>query len=249
MRLPKVSSLILGIFASMYSAFQKIFLLTLVFGNTLWESIDQFSAFVLKQFSISTAANLKISWWLIGIYGSIHLLGGIAAGIIAGRLPAWITKLSERNDIPALQFQNNSSRGNIDQNKNKKKKRRWWKKPTGIIILTFPVVMVSLSYIFPEFGKNKVYEIVNMIIRSLLIVFVWFTFVAPLILKFFKRLIDKKRIIYSSEIDEIISLFPHLRTIINESWKISATQKGLNRLKAFLSYAFVLLILADFETE
>jgi hypothetical protein len=244
-RFPKVSSLFLGIIASMYSAFQKIVVLTLVFGNTLWESIDQFAVFVIKQFYSSVQTDIKFSYWILGIYISIHLLGGIIAGIIAGRLPNWIKHLSEKEDIPSLRFTNNGSFGIMGKSKNKRK-RRWWKRPSGIVILIFSFTIALLSYIFPFFGKNKIYDILIMILRSLLIVFVWFTFAAPFLLKLFRKFIAKKKIIYAEEIDEIVGLFPHLKIIINESWKISASSKGLHRIKSFLSYAFVFLILSDF---
>ena len=51
----KISPIILGFFSLLFSAFQKIIILTLVFGMTLWESIDIFFHFYL------------ISWYPIQI--------------------------------------------------------------------------------------------------------------------------------------------------------------------------------------
>ena len=44
---PAVSALFLGVITSLLSAFQKIILLTLVFGNNLWVSINEFFNFLI----------------------------------------------------------------------------------------------------------------------------------------------------------------------------------------------------------
>ncbi len=245
-RFPGMSSLFLGIFAASYSAVQKVIVLTLVFGFTLWESLDQFGESVMKIF-FPHSTGIRISLLIIGIYSAIHLAGGIAAGIIAGRLPVWIDSSFPKNKRAVYNF-NLLQANDARKNKNKRN-RKWWKRPTGIFIVIFSVVFALLTYFFPFFGKNKIADVTIMIIRSVLIVFLWFTFVAPFLLKLFRKFIDRKRNIYTDEINSIIFLFPQLRYLVKESWKNSKSLKGIKRLKHFIVFTFILLIFAEPEAK
>jgi hypothetical protein len=244
---PRTSSLLLGILASSYSAVQKVIVLTIVFGFTLWESLDQFGESIVKIF-FPNSQGIKLSLWIIGIYSIIHLIGGIIAGIIAGRLPEWMIKFIVENEKEIKSF----SLVEIEEKNNKSKgkgKRRWWKRPSGILILFFSIVFALLTYIFPFFGKNKISEIIIMIIRSVLIVFLWFTFAAPYLLKLFRKFVEKKKNIYTTEINNAILLFPKLRYLVNENWKRSDSLKGLKRIKHFLISTITILIFSEIETE
>ncbi|RJP66170.1 MAG: hypothetical protein C4539_11695 [Ignavibacteriales bacterium] len=246
-RFPGTSSLLLGILASSYSAVQKVVVLTIVFGFTLWESLDQFGESVMKIF-FPHSTGIRISLLIIGIYSAIHMAGGIASGIIAGRLPIWMKKFITENEkeinsfsLKEIEEKNNKSKG--------KSKRRWWKRPSGILILSFSVIFALLTYIFPFFGKNTISEVIIMIIRSVLIVFLWFTFAAPYLLKLFRKFVEKKKNIYTTEINNVIILFPRLRYLVNENWKRSDSLKGLKRIKHFVITTITILIFSDIETE
>ena len=65
-----ISSLILGIITLLQSSLQKIVLLTFVFGNVLWESIDIFGNFVINQMSFLpvVSEDINFSYWMISIY-------------------------------------------------------------------------------------------------------------------------------------------------------------------------------------
>ncbi len=244
-RFPGMSSLFLGIFAASYSAVQKVIVLTLVFGFTLWESLDQFGESVMKIF-FPNSIGIRISLLIIGAYSAIHLAVGIAAGIIAGRLPVWMKKFINENEKAI----NNFSLSEVEEKNNKKKskiKKRWWKRPSGYLILSFSVIFALLTYLFPFFGKNKISEVIIMIIRSVLIVFLWFTFVAPYLLKLFRKFVEKKKNIYTTEINNVILLFPKLRYLVSENWKRSASLIGLKRIKHFLISTITILIFSDIE--
>ena len=56
-----------------FFSLQKLLTLQILFGNSLWESIDAFSAFIAKQFGLT---DIKISAVLITIYISLHIISG-----------------------------------------------------------------------------------------------------------------------------------------------------------------------------
>jgi len=234
----KIAAILLGIFSLLFSALQKVFILTIVFGNTLWESIDIFSNFIIKQFFLEDGISLSFSYLLIGIYITIHVTGGIITGIIGGKLPLWIENFSGEID-----YSNISNDLESDSNNKKKRRRKgWFQKKTGIALILFSTVLILLSYISPEMEKNLALRIIVMFIRSILITLFWFVIVSPLAMKLLQKFLNNKKSTYSTEVENIVELIPHMKAVVNYSWRSSKTLKGFSRIKAFLSYLFVIIL-------
>jgi len=86
-RFMTLSGIMLGVITSVLSSVQRIVILTLLFGNAFWETIDGFAAYIYNEFfgSKTVPPDFKLSNWLIGIYISIHALVGFAVGLYASR--------------------------------------------------------------------------------------------------------------------------------------------------------------------
>jgi hypothetical protein len=241
----KISALVLGLLTLLFSSMQKIIILTVIFGNTLWESIDQFANFVVNNFiEKGDSFNISFSYIIVGIYLGIHVIAGFAVGLFAGRLPFWIQDVIEENGIEITAFQDS----NFEITKRKKRKhKRWWQRPSGIILFSFAAVMVVLSYVYPEFGSHKSYEIMIMMLRASVIMVIWYTLIGPLLLKYLRRYIKKKQNIYSSEITKLVDAFPHLRSLVSYCWKISSAEKHYRKVKSFIIYLIAFLLITDFD--
>jgi hypothetical protein len=239
----KISSLLLGILTLIYSSVQKIFILTIVFGNTLWESIDEFLGFIVNKFvSGENTVNIKMSYVIVGLYIGLHVFAGFFVGLFAGRLPLNIAKVGNAEFIN-LEILKDSI---VEFELNKKlKRKRWWRRPSGILLFAFAGTMVILSYIYPEPGNNKAAEIGIMLLRAIVIMILWYTVLAPILLKFFRKYIKKKQNSYSTEITRILESFPRLRILISHSWKISSNEKGLKKIKTFIVYLLSTILLMD----
>ncbi len=243
----RLSAMLLAVLTLLTSSMQKIIILTVVFGKTLWESIDLFVNFVAKKFlSSENSIDFSFSYLIVGIYLGIHLLFGVFIGYIAGKLPYWIEDVIKTNGLEIKSFKES---GNNFVRKKKGKRKRWWQRPSGLLFFTFAAVMVILSYFYPEFGKNKAYEIIIMTLRAIVIMILWYTLLAPLLLKLFKRYVSKKQTVYSTEINKIISVFPHLRSIAVYSWKISSSEKSLRKIKSFIIYLIAFILLTEFDNR
>lgn len=245
----KFAALLLGFISLTYSAFQRIFVLTVVFGNTLWESIDAFGIYLMNEFfSISSFDNtIQLSYLLIGTYGFIHISGGIFFGIIAGNIHKWIIN----NSGKVREFNKSILRKDesiLLQKEKTKKKRKWWKKKSNIVVLTFAGMMMLISYTNPELDDNLFYNIIFMLIRSILIMYIWFVLLSPIIIKWVKKYLMEKQSDYSKEVESIIALFPYFKGIINYSWEQTKELKNYKRIIPFLKNAFILLLLADIES-
>ena len=83
-----------------------------------------------------------------------------------------------------------------------------------------------------------------MLIRSLVITFIWFAVLAPIVKKYFQKFVAKRKSEYSKDLEEIISMFPKFREIVNYCWKVSTDKKGYKRIRYFLSTSFYYLLLS-----
>ena len=240
----RLASLIFGIVAMLLSGLQKLIILTLVFGNTLWDSIDIYSSFVVNEIFSGNESQTTYSFSLMimGFYVGIHLVAGIFFGYIAGKLPRWIDEtqksdnyLSLLNEIEVIKNNHNG----------KKKRKSWWKKKSGIIFILMMTAMLILSYLYPEFGKGNVSKVAVMILRSTIIMVVWFFLLGPVLIKAFHKYLHKQQKSYSAEITGIIELFPYIRSIVKSSWESAKTLKGSKKYKKFINTTIILLLLLD----
>jgi hypothetical protein len=245
----KISSMLLALVTTFFSSIQKIIVLTIVFGKTLWESVDLFAEFVISQFSSATVQEIdfSLSYLLIGGYIGLHLAAGLVIGLIAGNLPVWLRSKYEQFHFDTKQIEKEDEE-NIP-GKSKKKKRIWWKRPSAVVLFGFFAVMVFISYYYPELGKSRVYEILIMFVRSILIMFFWYAFISPIILKWVSTYLRKKKTSYSEEIDNIVSFFPNFKKYINYSWRKSSEYKGAMRARVFLTSALVLILLSNINLK
>ncbi|MDA3859672.1 MAG: hypothetical protein PF445_00450 [Melioribacteraceae bacterium] len=237
LNLKKTAPIILGFFALLFSSFQKIFVYTVLFGMTFWESIDAFMDFVLKQLSITSELNISFSYIIISIYISTHILGGILAGIVANRIPVWVDSFTHRIDYSKIIPTNE-----IEKKSRRRKKKFWYQKASGIIFILIALVLIALSYTTTAFDSNLPIKILVMFIRSIVITAIWFVLIAPHAMKLLQKILKKKKSDYTNEVENIVNLLPEMRAAVKYSWKESDKKKGLSRIKLFLSYIFVITL-------
>ena len=237
LNLKKTAPILLGFFALLFSSFQKIFVYTVLFGMTFWESIDVFAEYVLKQLSITLELNISFSYLIISIYISIHIFGGIIAGIVANRIPNWVVNFSHKIDYSKIIPSKTTKKGNI-----KRKKKFWYQKASGILFILIAIVLIVLSYTTTAFDSNLPIKITVMFVRSIVITALWFILIAPYAMKLLQKILAKKKSDYTSEIENIVNLLPEMRAAVKYSWAESSKKKGVGRIKLFLSYIFVITL-------
>lgn len=241
----KTAVMLLSIFTMLFSALQKLILITILFGNTIWESIDLFAGYVFEQFGIFPDNQfLSISYLIILFYITIHLAAGLIIGMRITELPGWLKKeygYVDSDYILTIYTEDYFNR------MDKRKKKRWWTKPTGILILGLSTALIVISYTSPGFDNNTSYRIIFMLIRFVVIMLVWFSIISPFISKHFTRFIEKNKFKHAGEINQITALFPNFKKIINYSWKESSALKGYERIKRFSLNSFALLLTVEIK--
>lgn len=241
----KISTFIFAITALLLSAFQKIVILTILFGTNLWSAIDSFTNFLVKQFALPNIyQNISASWILITLYTLLHLTAGIFISFKILNFDNWINKKKIDLNSSLSIYENDKD---YFQKKNGKTKKRWWQKKSGIAILLVSFSIMIFSYTHPELGKNLAYEILFMLIRSFVVTFIWFELISPFVIKFIQKYFEKKKYQHASEINSITSFFPEFKKVINYTWESSKNYNGLKRAKYFLSNSIAFMFLIKYE--
>ncbi|MEW6653333.1 MAG: hypothetical protein AB1394_07675 [Bacteroidota bacterium] len=243
----KVSAILLGMIALTLSAFQKLFVITFVFGSAFWDSIDTFVNFLITQHPfLKSIHSLKASVIIISVYASIHLLAGLLIGIKAARVDKWLERKSKMIDLEL--FKSAAANPFFDQ-KTSSKRKRWWQRKSGILLIIFFLALMILSYLVPKIEKSTASDILYMIIRSVAITFIWFKFITPFVLSRFKRFIEKRKFDHAAEINKITALFPSFKKVINYCWEETYELSGLRRILTFLSNSLAMLLILEINNE
>ena len=241
----KVSAFVLGILVLLFSSTQKIIVLTVLFGNTLWNSIDQYGKAIISEFITNReSVEINLSFFIVGIYLGLHIILGMLVGIFAGRFPFKITKIIHHGHPEIDSFYSSI----IDSVAPKKQKHKhWWQKPTGYLFIILIFGLIILSYLYPEAGSNKTMEVLIMVFRAFGIMIIWYFLLAPVLLKLLRKFLKKKQTQYSTEISRIVDNFPLFRKLVYHCWKNSSNEKGYVKIKYFVTQLVTLLLLTDFN--
>lgn len=237
-----LSAISLAIIASMYSALQKLFLITILFGTTLWKSIDLFFNYVLKQLSF-LGAEIHFSYYLIAIYLILHLIFGTLFGIIAARVPKVLSGFNDSAlliPLDKIKIVENESLTSA-----KKKKRFWFQKLSGVVVFILLLSALFISYFYSRDINGHVSAILITIFRAISITLIWFFFLGPIALKYFKKLIAKSQNRYTVEIESILHTLPYYKTIIKESFTRSSSATGFTRIKLFVKLTLINVLFFD----
>ena len=239
-----ISALMLGIAVSLFNGFQKIIVLTLIYGETLWKTINDFLTYVAEEwFVFSIKDPINFSYWLISFYVGIHLLAGIFAGVLAYRIPKIVDEKLKNPDLFIPLVEQPSLQTNIS----KPKKKRWFK-PSALAIFILSVIIILITYLYPDSDRFDAKAILIMLGRSLLIIFIWFYYLAPRIKSFVSNYLTKRQNRYSKDIETIALTIPTLKIITVSVWKESSKFKSIKRLNYFLITTLVYLLM-DYKKD
>jgi hypothetical protein len=237
-----LSSLLLGITVSLLNGFQKVLVLTLIYGMTLWETVNDLLNYIAEKWFMFNISNpIDFSVLLISFYVGIHLILGVIAGILAYTIPNSVEeKLKEPSFmIPLIERKENGQ-------KIRRKKKSKWLKPSALVIFILSVILIIASYLYPETGRFDVNAIIIMLVRSVLIMVIWFFIIAPRITNYLKKYLNKKQNKYAKEFSSFVSFMPNLKILVASALKASSKFKKVKRIKLFLITCLVYL-LNDYE--
>lgn len=212
----------LGVLTFLESALQKLLILTIIYGTELWEAIDIYGNWV--QNKIHLVLENSTSSLLITIYLTIYALSGILAGLFIRSI---IQILADKKQTD-FYFKD------IDPAVLKKSSAKRIKKKVLWIWLGIMTIMVIGFYVFGD-GVLGWQKAVYIMLRSLIILILWYGLLGPLILRTIQIYLKKKKSKYQEEVSNAMDLLPYFTPIIRYTWRDTKHLKGYKRFKYFVA--------------
>ena len=223
----RAAAMMLGVLALLESAFQKLLTLTILFGLSLWESLDTFIDYVFKKFGmLADGASAQGSWWVMSLYVGIYLLGGLFIGFLAGRLPGRVHEVTEGVILPEIQANARMSVGSP-----KKKKPLWRKTSFQLIVL----ILAAMFFIYGFIPASRQFMApLYIVARVLGLLLVWYLILAPFLMKMLHRFLDKKASAYREEVTAALNLQPVFKGLVRSAWRETRHLQGWKRWECLL---------------
>lgn len=242
-----VSAVVLGVITMFQSALQRIIVLTIIFGKNLWDSIDIFGNYLVDQMTFLNLnnADLNFSLWLILGYIIIHLIAGILVGIFSSKIPGWVNnEMKENHDFSSV-ITNKIK----EQSKSNRRRKNRFLRPGSIAIIMLALFIIILTYVFPQFNDSQGKMAIIMIVRSFVIMLLWYTIAGPLLRKIYYRYLANKKSKYTKEVEQSVRIMPLLKVMVVNSWAASKNYPGLSKFKRFITLLIVTLFTVEIPQE
>lgn len=221
LKLNFVSILLLASVAMVESAIQKILVLTLFLGKSLWNALDEMMAMLAKQFGSSLTNG---SYWIIGIYILIYLVGGIFIAILT-----WRTIKGFNTAPPVLQFDPGTIP--VADPISPVRKKRFQR---IIVLIMVMLVLSALLFVFAADVKTGWLAVLRTISWTISAILTWYLIIGPLFTKAIQKLLQKKQSKYADEVSGALAFLPVLRHLSVLAWQQSSTQPGYKRWYVFV---------------
>ena len=238
LRINYISIVLLSTIAMVESAIQKLLVLTLFFGESLWKAMDNMVAFACKQLGYIVSNG---SFWIVAVYLVIYIAGGFFI--------AWLAYRTIKNFDTAspLFILKESSAVNRDYNTGSKAFKKTSYKKIWLLLLAMVILSVILFF-FSDDTKQGWMEVLKTITWALSALLIWFVLIGPLLTKSIQKLLKKKESRYSDEVARTLSFLPVLKKLAALAWQQSKLQRGSKRWLFFFT-AFIYAALTWSEPE
>ena len=214
--------MILGMVTFLESALQKLLILTIVYGTELWQAINIYGSWVQKKLNFISETSTTSA--LVTLYLVVYGICGILAGLFIKSL---IKIISNKKDTDFY-----IEPDNMDSDK-KPSKVSFKTKVIWVWLITVAVIVLAFTFFGGDlFGWKKG---VYIMLRSFLILMLWYLVIGPLLLKLVRKYLNKKESQYKEDITNAMDLFPCFRQIISYTWKETKHLKGYTRFKYFMA--------------
>ena len=231
----KPAAFILTLFSLLYSAFQHLLILTLLFGKQFWVAIDIFLNKITQNFSKGA---IHYSLYIVLFYIGCYLVAGIAGGILNIKI---IKKVQAGNGAGLLLQQLDSlviNDTDAFSNSHPVKKKKSWMMIFGGLMLLL-LIASYIPFFNTGFSKSKVLEI---ILRGVIIILVWSFLITPLLRIQMQKWITRYKEKKAGAIQQVVALLPGIKTIVAQSWALSQQRGKWLRFKSFINNTVLLIV-------
>ena len=223
-----LSAMLLGVLALVESAIQRLLVLVILYGSSFWKAVDEFIKKITGDKVIS-----GYSFILGCTYVAIHALVGLLIGYYAARFiqqssdwqksnPRYLIKGFIPDTFPA---------------ETRPKKNRL--KPVFIVLWLILLIIYLQSAFNPAQAILPPGKLMQIFLRSLLILLTWYMFLGPLVMLLIRNGLSKQESKNKEHIAATLQQLPETKMIFIKSWQLSKDKKGLRRLVLFVRILLV----------
>ena len=222
----RLAALLLGLLALWQGAVQKLVVMSLLYGRSLWESVDAVGRWMLEKMG-GGPGDLSPTGWFLVFYLGYYTIAGLITGGLAGAIPGEIARALE-NPPPLLP---GAPEMGLDLPLVTSRKR-WWRRAPFKVGLVLALLWGMLMWLHP--GPAGWVRGGRVFVRALLVLAVWIWAVRPLGMALFRRFRRRKQGVYGAEVARALQQFPALRQAAAAAWRHSGETSGFRRWKRFL---------------
>ena len=214
----RLTAVLFAVLSLAESALQRLLVLVIIFGNKFWHAVDEF---VKKTIG---GKDRPYSMLLAEGYVLLHVIAGFFLGFFAMRLVK--KSVDWKQHHPELLIEKNAHVTG-EPAKGKKQKVRW----LLIILWLIAALLFIRAYLQPAHPVLPANDVAQIFLRSVLIVLSWYLIFAPLVISLMKSALQSQKQKRATSIKKIMDLLPVTKYVFTQSWKRSASEKGIARFK------------------
>lgn len=228
----RLSCLLLAVLALVESAIQRILVLTILYGTAFWKAVDQFLSKLTGEKMVTSYSIYFATGYII-----IHVIAGFLIGWFARLLPK---KISLWKDTTAIISSPVDTSNEASSPKKKRKNLQ-----TSLLVVWLVLIALYVQSAVP-IGKPilSTNDTLQVFVRSILIVLGWYLLVSPFASKLLQNWLKKKQVQEATTIKEVSYAMPSVKHVVQQSWLLSSSNKGLKRFKLFCRILTVNIIYA-----
>jgi hypothetical protein len=231
----RFGALVLGLLALWQGAVQKLLVMTILYGRSLWDSVDAVGRWILEKMG-GGPGELSPTGWFLVFYLGYYTVAGLITGWLAGAIPGEIGRALGRPRPrpapapdaawPALPA-----------------RKRWWQRTPFKAGLVLAALLLATAWLQP--GPEGWARGLRIFARAAVVLAVWIWIVRPLGLALFRRFRRREQSVYGAEVTRALAQLPALRQAAAVAWRQSRAVPGLRRWKYFLVELIVLALAGD----
>ena len=227
-----IAAMCFGCIALFESAIQKFLIMTIIFGNSVWEALDLFFISIAKDLKLSP--NFSFSVWLIICYTFVYSIWGIIVGRWASLLPGKMNSKAP-TILDAYHHLKDAAIPNLTNKKNK----HLGKLVATVFMLTF----ILSTFLLLGSGHKAIYAITRTIGALLILFFI----INPVIKWLMHAWIEKTKRKQDAKISPLINLLPELKNLVTPAIMIAKSNSRGWRM--YREFVFTLIVLTLFTPE
>lgn len=214
----RTACMMLALLAMTESAFQRILVITILYGNDFWTAVNTFMNKLTGSSKLTDYSFFIIFW-----YVAIHIIAGVLVGIWVGLLPNRI------NQMKGLQTKYNILTTGAEINlpvKRRSKNGRVFL--FSIWILLIALYVQSFFHIGAPLLPSQL--VAGILIRSAILILTWYFLISPVLKQLLNKWLQRKKQQSVQQVQEVLNLLPSTKRLVIKSWQLAAHLKGWRRV-------------------